>query len=49
MIEMYGKEKVEEMLNDKELIKIQTADIKEKIGYYTKEVENLLLAYNLKR
>ena len=41
MIEMYGKEKVEEILNDKELVKISTPEIKEKIEYYTKEVDLL--------
>lgn len=40
MINKYGKERVEYMQNDKELSKIKTADIIEKIEYY----KNLLIS-----
>lgn len=41
MIRKYGELLVEEMINDKELIKIPTSWIIEKIEYYTKLVEEI--------
>lgn len=40
MIEEYGKEKIEDMINDKELTKIKTYEIEEKIEYYKNIVKD---------
>jgi hypothetical protein len=43
MIWKYGKQKVEEIQNDKELIKISTPELREKIEEYKKKVLQLEL------
>lgn len=42
MIDAYGRESVEEMLNNKETYKISTPEIIEMIEFYEKQVENLM-------
>ena len=42
MIDAYGKEGIEELKNlSQQTIKISTAELKEKISYYSTEVERL--------
>jgi hypothetical protein len=45
MIDLLGKEKVDEMISDKQLVKISTPEIEEKIQHYKLKViqlENML-------
>lgn len=39
---MYGREKVEEMLNDKELVKIKTFELIDMLKIYEQKLEELM-------
>ena len=47
MINKYGKEKVEEMKNDKQPFELKTRELEEKIEYYKKQNEELIRAKHL--
>lgn len=48
MIDNLGREKVDEMLSDKKLVKITTAEIQDKITFYGIAVEEQLLRLGIK-
>ena len=47
MINKYGKDKVEEMKNDKQPFELKTRELEEKIEYYKKQNEELTRAKHL--
>lgn len=49
MIDMFGREKVEEMLSDKQLVKISTPEIEDMIQMYKIKVEELLKHIEIKQ